>query len=63
MSNSDNSNDESKLRPPKFISLSLIIGKFGCFKGVITVVLMKISIVANGLKKLRKINNYNCKQL
>ena len=57
--NSDDSDSKSEPGSSKFISFLLLRGKFSHFKWLITVVLMKVPIVVNKKKKLRKVNNYD----
>ena len=52
--NSDNSDGKNKLRSPKFISFSLLKGKFSHFKWLTTTVLMKIPIVVHEKKNREK---------
>ena len=49
---------DSKPGSPKFISFSLLIGKFSHFKWLTTMLLMKVDVVVDEKKKLRKLNIY-----
>lgn len=57
--NSDNSNGKSKPGSPQFIGFLLLRSKFSHFNRFITTVLMKVPIVIDEKKNLRKVNNYN----
>ena len=49
---------DSKPGSSTFISFSSLKDKFGHFKRLITVVLMKVPIVVDEKKKSQKVNNY-----
>ena len=49
---------DSKPGSPKFISFLLLIGKFSHFKGLTTALWMKVDVVVDEKKKLRKSNIY-----
>ncbi len=49
----DESDNDSEPKPPKFISFSLLIGKFSFFQWLTTAVLMKLDLVVDEKKKSR----------
>ena len=49
---------DSKLRSPKFINFSSLIGKFSHFKRLTTTLLIKVDVVVDEKKKLRKSSTY-----